>query len=158
VVAEEIGKLALISGVASKDISNIISENLNKIQKMITDSKSSVGTVMEKTKHVTAEGKENSDRFNIIFDEMVLDIEEITTIISSMRVSSKEHGAGIKELNLVISQLSQTALSNMQSSGQLKLKVENLVGITTDLKNNVVILKKDIQVEVARKAFTCRLK
>jgi methyl-accepting chemotaxis protein len=145
VVAEEVGKLAHISGDASKEIHGLISSSAEKIAKIVADSKHMLSNLNYETTQKVQKGQVTSTQFSHIFDNIILNIEKMSSAIHEMSLASKEQGEGINQINLALNQLTEAGNLGMNSTESIKNQVEALYEGTEHLNVSVNILNKEIQ-------------
>ncbi len=140
VVAEEVGSLANASGNAAKEITE-----------MVTDSVAKVNTIVDQTKkRIEVSTKEGKDKLNIGYEiakqcgdklqDILNNVNQVNTSINEVRVASDEQSSGITEVSKAMSSLdnvsNQTenmARELLNSSNNMSLRSVDLSGIVTEL-------------------------
>lgn len=145
VVAEEVGKLADMSGNASKEINELILKSSERITNIVKESKSIIELLNKETKEKVDHGQETSQEFSIIFDNIYANIEKMSSAINDMTLASKEQGEGISQINIALSQLSDTGNIAMNSTETIKAKMEEVHRDTETLDRSVLILNKEVE-------------
>lgn len=106
VVAEEVGSLAEMSGTAADEISALLEENAAKVEKIVSDSKSKISSVIEKGKVSVQEGITRSEECESILSEMQLSFNEVNDALDSIANASQEQSKGVEEISAAVAQLS----------------------------------------------------
>lgn len=140
VVAEEIGNLAVMSGHAASDISELLNNSVRKVNDVVKNSQSSMVEIVENGKKTIQEGNENAENCNIIFDEISLESKSICNILEEINAGTQEQSKGIEEVNKAMLQLNdvankseQVAQDSLQMSSKLKSQSESLSSIVEEL-------------------------
>jgi hemerythrin-like metal-binding protein len=104
VVAQEIGKLANNSGVAAKDIREILK-----------DSNSKVGSIVTTTAEKVSNGRKVAEKVIDNFSNIITKIADISQKIEAIKNATKEQEVGIQQIS--------KAITNMDLSAQENVKV-----------------------------------
>lgn len=120
VVAEEVGNLAQMSGNAAREISEMLSQSLDRVDRMITSSKQKVDVGL-------TVGKRCGD----VLEELVTKVSEINDMANEIAAASDEQARGVTEINKAMTQMDQMTQQNASaaqqsasSSGQLAQQAE----------------------------------
>ncbi|MGZ3807060.1 MAG: methyl-accepting chemotaxis protein, partial [Bacteriovorax sp.] len=144
VVAEEVGKLAAMSGDASKEINDLISSSAERISAIVTESKKILSSLNRETTAKVEKGQATSNEFSQIFDNIIQNIEKMSNSINEMSMASKEQGEGITQINMALNQLTDAGHQGMNSTENIKLQIESLYKGTENLDGSVKVLNKEI--------------
>ncbi|MGZ3789282.1 MAG: cache domain-containing protein [Bacteriovorax sp.] len=144
VVAEEVGKLAAMSGDASKEINDLISSSAERISAIVTESKKILSSLNGETTAKVEKGQATSNEFSQIFDNIIQNIEKMSNSINEMSMASKEQGEGITQINMALNQLTDAGHQGMNSTENIKLQIESLYKGTENLDGSVKVLNKEI--------------
>lgn len=145
VVAEEIGKLASMSGLASKEINDLISNSANRIAMIVEESKKILSAVNKETTAKVEKGQATSNEFSKVFDNIIFNIEKMSNSINEMSMASREQGQGIDQINLALNELTNAGNLGMNASENIKHQIEALYKGTDNLDCSVKILNIEIQ-------------
>ena len=118
VVAEEVGNLAQMSGNASKEISAMLDESIIKVQNIVTQSKSSIESLMKMAKEKVDTGVVIAGRCGEVLSLVVENATAVNEGISEISTASSEQSQGIQEINKATSQLGQVTNMNASSARQ----------------------------------------
>jgi methyl-accepting chemotaxis protein len=128
VVAEEIGKLALTSGLASKEINEIINISAHKVQAIVSSTEIKINELITASQANINEGEQK-----VKFNELTNYISELNNRVIEISEASEEQSQGISEMTTVIQQLET---SNSKNHEALRISVdvsEHLSGLSNDL-------------------------
>jgi methyl-accepting chemotaxis protein len=85
-----------------------------------------------------------SNEFSHIFDNIIENLDTMSTSIGEMSLASKEQGEGISQITVALNQLTEAGHQGMNSTESIKLQVESLYKGTENLNSTVKILNKEI--------------
>jgi methyl-accepting chemotaxis protein len=127
VVAEEVGDLAKTSGIAAKDIENLIAESVQKMNFIIEDIKSKIsdGVVSQ---------KESSG----IFNKIATNIEEMRYKSISNQEAMDEQKIGIENTTTATNSLSQTTHANTEASKNALIASEKVENDSKNIYQNII--------------------
>jgi methyl-accepting chemotaxis protein len=128
VVAEEIGNLAVMSGTAANEISNLLNESVDKVNVIVKKSQESMSAIVDSGKETIEVGNANAQACNLIFDEISNDSLKIYTLLEEINAGTKEQGLGIEEVNKSMLQLHDVANKTekvAQESSHMSVKLKN---------------------------------
>lgn len=144
VVAEEVGKLAQMSGSAAAEITALLAVSSERVQLIINKSKSQNDTIsLENNLHVE-EGTKIARECGSVLSDIVSEINEVSQMIHSISEASEEQAKGISEINKAIIQLDQVTQINAGSAEQTAAASEQLSAQAQNMKTNISILSEVI--------------
>lgn len=108
VVAEEVGKLAQISGEASKEIDSLLSHSEERVVKIV-----------EEVQDRVSDGKSVSQEAMKRFGEIAREIATISEKVTRVGDASVEQAGGIEQTARAMDQMNETTHKNKQSADQL---------------------------------------
>lgn len=115
VVAEEVGNLAQMSGNAAREISDMLSESLERVDRMITSSKQKVEV-----------GLTVGKRCGEVLDDLVEKVSEINDMAHDIAGASDEQARGVIEINKAMTQMDQMTQQNSSAAQQSASSSEEL--------------------------------
>lgn len=140
VVAEEIGNLAVMSGTAANEISELLNTSVNRVNDIVKNSQSSMNNIVESGKSTIDEGNKNAENCNIIFDQISSESQSICNILEEINAGTQEQSKGIEEVNKSMLQLNdvankseQVAQESLQMSTKLNEQSVSLGQIVDEL-------------------------
>ncbi len=154
VVAEEVGNLAKMSGSASNEISTLLENSIHKVQSIVNQTKNNIDQILAKSKNTIKEGEEVSQECVAIFEQILINSEEVNTLVLEITNSAKEQAKGIYEINNAMHELdhvtnqnntiaektTQTAYELLKQSNELEIMAKSLMEIIDG--NDLKILKR----------------
>jgi len=141
VVAEEVGNLAQMSGNAAKEISDMLNGSIQKVEKIVTDTKEQVGRLVSQGKAKVDSGSLVAKECAEILDEMVKNVAEVSEMISEISTAASEQAQGVSEITKAMNQLDQTTHENAATSQQAASSAEQLSGQADQLMGVLQLLK-----------------
>lgn len=133
VVAEEIGKLAMTSGSASKEINELIITSVNKVESIAKETEEKVKELVHSSQASINEGEAKVKSCGETFEELASYIKELNDRMVEISEASQEQSQGITEMTNAIQQIESGNTKNHES---LKVSVdvsEHLSGLSTNL-------------------------
>lgn len=115
VVAEEVGNLAQMSGTASKEISSLLEESVQKVESLISQTKQRVET-----------GSVIVRKCGDVFGEISKNIVTVASMSAEISNASKEQSQGISEITKAVSQLDQVTQQNASTTEETSNEAEGL--------------------------------
>lgn len=131
VVAEEMSNLAATSGIASKEISDILQQNLNSTHQLIEEMKSSLTSLMQASKEDVRRGLDSARSSSQSFDEISSKVEGVAKLSNEISSATKEQDIGVREITKAIHQL-QTTSDQLNNVSQQTLKAALSLSEHTD--------------------------
>jgi methyl-accepting chemotaxis protein len=129
VVAEEVGNLAQMSGNAAREISDMLEQSLERVERMISTSKQKVEV-----------GIQVGKRCGDVLDELVGSVGEVNTMAGEIANACQEQSRGINEITRAMSQLDQVTQQNASASQQSASAAEELSQQAETLRASVMEL------------------
>lgn len=126
VVAEEIGKLAQISGDAAKEISELLNNSTKAVAETIENNKDQISISVEKISTTAQLSYEKANGCHEILLKISSKANSLTEMIGSIVESSLEQATGVGEINIALAQLDQVANQNYQVSVEVSKSGEEL--------------------------------
>ncbi len=118
VVAEEIGKLALVSGKSANEISEIVERSVGLVQKAILSTQEKVETLTTATMTKSEQGYSEAKNCENVFGEIAQKISEINEMVNAISIATQEQSQGISQLDLNICKLQEVADRNRLVASQ----------------------------------------
>jgi methyl-accepting chemotaxis protein len=129
VVAEEIGKLAEVSGRSSKEISDLLGQSIQKVEGILETTQSRIEGAMKEGEQRIHEGRETAMGCERTLAEILSSVELVDQRVEEIARASAEQNIGVEEINKAVVQLSEaTSLSvkvSQEAHGTALLVGEN---------------------------------
>jgi methyl-accepting chemotaxis protein len=140
VVAEEVGNLAQMSGNAAKQITDLLSGSIKKVNDIVNQTSARVDQLVEVGKDKISMGLSTAtkcrDALNIISENA----NTVTAMVTEIAHASKEQSQGVQEINKAISQLDQVTQQNAAVAQGSSSQAEHLKAESISLSSAVMTL------------------
>ena len=116
VVAEEVGKLASISGAAALEISSMLDSSVQKVESIVKNSKEKIGKLVDEGKMNVDRGTQVANECSKVLNEIVASAASVNSAIAEISTASQEQAQGVQEVTKAIAQLDQVTQENTATS------------------------------------------
>lgn len=159
VVAEEVGNLAVMSGNAAKEISEMLSSSMTKVEQIVSESKSKIEPLIESGKEKVNAGTEVAKQCSTILSEIVDNVSKVTNLAQEISQASQEQSLGVAEINKAMGQLDTVTQQNSATSAESAHAAEALSIQAKSLKVAVDELVVTVQgsSDEAKSNFTAQI-
>lgn len=144
VVAEEVGNLATMSGNAAKEISDMLSASIKKVESIVDDTKVKVDRLMDLGKNKVEIGKITAEECQRALEVIAKNVVETNQMVDEIAVASNEQAQGVQEITKAMGQLDQVTQQNTsvaqqasEASSSLKTQADELNSIVSELLKTV---------------------
>jgi methyl-accepting chemotaxis protein len=145
VVAEEMNKLALISGVASKDIESQLNTGIKEVNGILSNTQSELNSVLTEFEAKIVMSVDLTEKCRNLFDSIYDNAAEIKNLSNELSHSCKEEANGIDEINKAVSQLDLVTKINAEASEEAAFSALNLkeqaIALDRSIKELAELLK-----------------
>ncbi len=118
VVAEEVGKLAEMSGDAALEITKMLEGSIKKVESIVRDSKEKIGEMVSDGSSRLEAGTRVAHQCQEVFNELLVSVTSVAKMVSDISAASQEQAQGVYQINKAVSQLDQVTQQNTASSAQ----------------------------------------
>ncbi len=147
VVAQEVGSLALMSGNAAKEISDMLNVSSSKVESIVEKSKANVALLIDASKAKIEDGIEKAESCSVILNEIVNFSSRVVELSKEIAQASTEQSQGVSEINKAISQIESVAQQNASASEQTSSSAQELSGQSDALEGLVISLAQVVRGE-----------
>ncbi len=144
VVAEEVGNLAQMSGKASKEIAEILSDSIVKVNSVIEETNRNVKVLTEAGSQKVDSGMKVAERCGTVLEDIVTNAAIVKNMLNEISVASKEQAEGVRNIAAAMNQLDQTTLNNNKAAAQSSDNAKKLLTHSTSLESAVIELQVEI--------------
>lgn len=137
VVAQEVGSLAQMSGNAAKGISELLQESINKVDKIVNDTRSRVETLVDQGKEKLDAGINMANQCSSLLNEIVKNVSEVSDLAKDISVASKEQSQGVGAINKSMSQLDVVTQKNATTGEEAAEAAQELSAQAEALQSSV---------------------
>jgi len=145
VVAEEVGNLAEMSGNAAKEISSMLDESIKKVEGIVHETKTNVGSIVQDGKLKVEVGSKVARQCGSVLDEIVGNVVSVTEMANEISTACQEQAQGVQEITKAMSQLDQVTQTNAATSEEAASAAEELSAQSDSLRAVVEVLVKTIR-------------
>ncbi|MBC7714594.1 MAG: MCP four helix bundle domain-containing protein [Rhizobacter sp.] len=145
VVAEEIGNLAAMSGNAAREITELLTGSIIKVESIVKDTKSNVETLIASGAEKVRNGTSVAHQCNETLIEILENVSKVSNMAGEISTASQEQADGVGEITKAINQLDQVTKQNATTSEESAAAAEKLSAEAESLKSVVELLVKTIQ-------------
>lgn len=141
IVAEEIGKLAQVSGSSADEISKIVEKSIHMVQTALKNTHQKVDSLTTVTINQSEKGYKESKSCEHVFTQIAIKITEINEMANEISVATEEQSLGITQLDHAICKLQEVADRNRLVASQstehaivFEKQTRELININEDIK------------------------
>ena len=157
VVAEEVGNLAQMSGNAAKEITDMLSDSIKRVNTIVENTKTRVDRLIEAGKDKILMGQKTAEKCKDALIRITENAKTIAGMMNEISHASKEQAQGIQEINKAISQLDRVTQQNsavaQQSSVQAEALNNDANGLSTAVHQLISFVDgegKDVQIDQSK--------
>lgn len=118
VVAEEVGKLANMSGNVSNEISKIVENSVSVVQQAINTTKTKISALSSQIVTISDAGYQNANACEKIFNQMMENIDQTSKMIERISSAAVEQAVDVAQLDKSILALQEVADRNRLVASQ----------------------------------------
>lgn len=143
VVADEVGNLARMSGLAAKEIEDLLTGSVSQVEKVIRESNESVMNLTESGKAKVESGVAIAKRCEEVLNEVVQNVGEVRSMMSDVLSGSKEQADGVHNISVAMNQLDETTHTNATFANETATHSEQLSRAASELAEVVRHLEEE---------------
>ena len=140
VVAEEVGNLAQMSGIAAKEISVILEGGIKRVNEIVRTSKTRVEELVLIGKLKVEKGTEIANQCGVVLGGLVNDVGSVDSMMGEIAIASDEQAQGVHQITQAMAQLDQATQQNSTASNQVASAAESLSTQAETLRTSVIKL------------------
>ena len=144
IVAEEVGKLASISGQSAVEIQELLTDGINKVKQLTNETQKDMDLITQDNLSKIKTGTEVANKCSQQFEELAQKIQESGEYSSSVLQASHDQFISIKEITAAIEQLNQVTESNLHISEDTNTSAMGLKSDSEDLKEIAQHVEKTV--------------
>jgi methyl-accepting chemotaxis protein len=145
VVAEEVGNLAQMSGNAAKEITALLEGSIQKVESIVTETKTNVDSLIADGKLKVEAGTDVARQCSQVLDDIIGNVARVSQMAGEISTASQEQAQGVQEITKAMSQLDQVTQTNAATSEECASAAEELSAQAESLKAAVEQLVATIQ-------------
>ena len=144
VVAEEVGKLAELSGTAAKEISDLLETSLNQVKLIVDENKIRLSATMKESTDKISNGIKTANRCGESFEKIVIQMSGVNQTTNQTSSAIQETVKGLDEISKALEELNNATRSNAETSMNNTTTSQVLAGQVIALKSSIEEVKKVI--------------
>ncbi|MFG1505222.1 methyl-accepting chemotaxis protein [Halobacteriovorax sp. ZH5_bin.2] len=145
VVAEEVGALSEMSGNAANEISEMLTQSIIDVEKIIQTTKENINRLERNSSEKIADSVKMAIECERSLSEVVENVNEVKDLMNQITIASSEQSEGVENINVAIlqiekgTQLSSTSAKNIDLGvNELSSEFENVSNVVSNLANEVL--------------------
>lgn len=145
VVAEEVGNLAQMSGNAAKEITDLLAGSIQKVESIVTETKSKIETLVADGKTTVQAGTMIAQQCGEVLSEIMDNVSRVSQMAEEISSASQEQSDGVHEITKAMQQLDKVTQQNATSSQESANAANDLSSQAEALRSAVGQLVSTIQ-------------
>jgi methyl-accepting chemotaxis protein len=133
VVAEEVGNLAQMSGDAAKEISEMLTGSMQKVEGIVEKTTQKVDRLVELGRDKVALGQSTAQKCRDSLDRILTQVGSVADMVTEISNASREQAQGIQEITKAVNQLDQVTQQNTMASQESSSQAEALSSQAVEL-------------------------
>lgn len=126
VVAEEVGNLAQMSGNAAKEITAMLESSIQKVEGIISNTRSRVDNLILEGKQKVEFGNITAKKCGDSLGNILDSVSGLDQMVGEISSASQEQAQGVSEINKAINQLDQSTQENATIAQQAAVTAQQL--------------------------------
>ncbi|HVK61875.1 MAG TPA: methyl-accepting chemotaxis protein [Bdellovibrionales bacterium] len=139
VVAEEVSKLASVSGGAADEITGLLMKSHQRVGEIVQESERSATEMIQMNAENVGSGHRTASGCQEAFGEIGGQIDTITKLTQDIAFASKEQATGISEINVAMNRVSAVAQQNTETS---KICEDSGEALLSQMKETTAIVEE----------------
>jgi methyl-accepting chemotaxis protein len=152
VVAEEVGSLAQVSGAAASEISKMLAEGTQRVESIVSMSRSNVESLLAVAKEKIERGTTISQKCGEIIDQLHQNVAEVSSMAAEVARASEEQSKGIQEISQAMVELDRSNHDNKRISDEVHASTEGLNSEVIGLRESTDVLLTIVNGDDSHKA------
>lgn len=137
VVADEVGKLAQLTGQAAREITSLLDESVNKVNQISRQTSQRADTLLRDGKIKLDSGIAVANECNRALDMITANFRKVAESVNQISSAGREQSQGIAEIDKAMTELDQVTQRNSQAAVQSASAASSLAKQGRDLQNAV---------------------
>lgn len=166
VVAEEVGNLAKMSGVAAKDIATMVERSVDLVRSIVAETRRDLAQLVKVNKEKVETGLQSSDHCAQAVDSLLGSMSSVATRVREIAQASQEQAAGVRDISRTILQLDEATQTNVSTAattarasadvhrqsaelGEIVLKLNTIISGTARVGSSALPERSDLDSDSA---------
>jgi methyl-accepting chemotaxis protein len=134
-----------MSGNAAKEIFDMLGASSQKVEKIVTETKSSVERLMQTGKEKIEHGTVTANRCGDVLTDIVKNVTHLTGMVNEIAVASQEQSKGVGEISRAMQQMDQVTQQNAAATQQVSASADQLSNQSNALNHAAQILLSTVE-------------
>jgi methyl-accepting chemotaxis protein len=149
IVAEEVGNLARMSGVAAQEITGLLSQSTSRVSGIIEGTRESVRRTIEKAAALLDSSIHNIRIFETILNEITQDVNHVDNKVDAISIASREQDSAVTEISKVMQGLDTDTQKSALIAHHSALSAKHLSAQAEELEKLVIQMTRLLRGEKA---------
>lgn len=145
VVAEEVGNLALTSGKAAVEISAMLDESKTRVDAVIREMNSRVGSVIARGREKVKTGSDVACDCGEALERIVQHASEVSRMVSNISSSLEEQAKGVHSISVAMNQLDSLSSASVSRAEKNAGVAESLLSQSGELEKAIESLNRNLE-------------
>jgi len=141
VVAEEVGRLASLSGNAANEIKKTLIASVAEVSEIVQRTQSQSESLIQSTEQEIREGVQISSQCRESFERILTQVTETNQAIADIANASKEQTMGVEEINKAILLMDQVTQTNSGTAQQVNVLADELRSSAVAMSEAISLLE-----------------
>jgi methyl-accepting chemotaxis protein len=149
VVAEEVGNLASMSGTASNEITELLEQSIDQVNRTIENSKLKFDSLIDTGQKKVNNGTLVASQCGDVLESIYENVNRVNSMITEIATASKEQSDGVREISNAMQDLDQVTHQNTlvaqkssDTANSIKSSADQLEDAMSDLSSMLMGEKK----------------
>ncbi|MDR3608383.1 MAG: bacteriohemerythrin [Oligoflexia bacterium] len=153
VVAEEVGKLAQVSGSAAQEISSLLEVSMKKVDSIVQETSQAVGALMTSAKATVDRGSAVAHECGEVLSALLDSSTEVSEMVSSIASASHEQAKGVTEVSKAIQQIDQATQVSSAAAEKCSSTSNDLAKQVKELRDSAASLRQVVEGKLTMDRF-----
>ncbi|HET9239702.1 MAG TPA: methyl-accepting chemotaxis protein [Oligoflexus sp.] len=154
VVAEEVGNLARMSGVAAQEITGLLSQSTSRVSGIIKETRESVGETIEKAATLLDSCIHSIRIFETVLTEITQDVNHVDLKVDAISIASREQDNAVTEISKVMQNLDRDTQKSALIAHHSAVSAQDLSAQSEELERLVIQMTKLLRGDKAARKGT----
>lgn len=137
VVAEEVGKLAEMSGRSATEISHMLTQSIVHVENIVQDTQKNVSACIKEGNVKVQAGMKVANECRTVLTEVSDSIQKASSVAQDISIASEEQKIGVGEILKAVNQLDTITHRNTQMSNEAAQSAKELESYADSVSKNV---------------------
>ncbi len=145
-MAEEVGKLAQMSGGAANEIADLLQLSTGKVNQIVEGTRTKIQALVADSRRRSTRGTELAGACERSLEQAVAKVETVSRLMEEIAGAAKEQSIGVSEITKAMNLLDQTTQKNSSTADTAADLARELEEKATELNGSISELERRIGV------------